>query len=158
MWITLDLCACAHTWHSSLCALAHCAQGGRERECVSCLPDWFAARWRPENHRKRQLRTFFALPVQFACVLHVYCMCMLCLLLVYCVCTLLACVCVCLCILCTLCTLCNFCHSHLLLQLLLIRDVAWCRGFCNWRQTNGGVGKGARDGEHWNNNCCLDSM
>lgn len=51
------------------------------------------------------------------------------------------------------CALYNFCHSHLLLQLLLLRDVAGVAAFVTGdKQTDEGLGVVN------NNNCCLDSM
>lgn len=146
VWITLDLCACAHAWLSSLRSGPLCVgkcKWERERESA---PDWFAARWRPWNHRQRQLRTFLfvrsisEICMCVTCVSHVYAVCMLCVgrvctLCVYCVCTLFVCI---------LCTWCNFCDSHLLLQLLLIRDVAGVAAF-----VTGDKQTGVRKGVAW---------
>lgn len=91
-----------------------------------------------------------------------FCMCILCVLrvCVFCLRVYTVCVCVfssCVCIVCTLCIVCalyNFFHSHLLLQLLLLRDVAGVAAFVTGdKQTGEGLGV-----LNSNNNCCLDSM
>lgn len=104
-------------------------------------------------------------PQSASAILHMYCVCStcVCILSVVCVFRLRVCsVCVCAFSLCLylcvyfvycVCALYNFCHSHLLLQLLLLRDVAGVAAFVTGdKQTDEGLG--VVD----NNNCCLDSM
>lgn len=79
------------------------------------------------------LRVCVHLCILFVCAFN---LCLYCVYFVYCVCALY-----------------NFCHSHLLLQLLLLRDVAGVAAFVTGdKQTDEGLGVVN------NNNCCLDSM
>lgn len=103
-----------------------------------------------ENH-KVQVQFCICIP----CVLRV-CVCSVCvfILSVFCLCVFSTCVCI-VCTLCIVCALYNFFHSHLLLQLLLLRDVAGVAAFVTGDQQTG-EGLGVLNSN--NNNCCLDSM
>lgn len=148
-----DLCACAHAigWER--------VRGRQSQWCVLiCLIDFplDGASQRPTGK-----------PQSASAILHTYvfyvyyvCVCVLfaCL---FCLRVYSVCVCVfstCVCIVCTLCIVCalyNFFHSHLLLQLLLLRDVAGVAAFVTGdKQTGEGLGVLKNS----NNNCCLDSM
>lgn len=130
-------------------ALAPTPSSASERATIAVvcadLPDWFSARWRQSAPNRKTTKC----KCNFAYVFRVYYVC------VYSVCVCFQFVSVFVCVLCVLCVcaLYNFCHSHLLLQLLLLRDVAGVAAFVTGdKQTDEGLGVVN------NNNCCLDSM